>query len=161
MSKSVLIDQYLASTKIVLKWCFWLVVSNYFRLQFRVDPSGFGFDLVTKIPITIGTVPLRAVFQSWPNYTGSRVQNNQQENTSEGKFQVFIVHFIMSSILMIVLSVFMINQSIVFSCQFSSVRFCCSINSIVHCSSICSSISPTNTSGRIWRPSTTYLWASH
>ena len=99
MSKSVSIDQYLKSTKIytkLLKGCFWLIVSNYFRLQFRVDPSGFGFDLVTKIPITIGTVPLRAVFQSWTNYTGSRVQSKQQEKISEGKFQVFIIHFIMS-----------------------------------------------------------------
>lgn len=40
----------------------------FFRLEFHVDPSGIGFDLVNKIPITIGTIPLRAVFQTWPSY---------------------------------------------------------------------------------------------
>jgi len=40
-----------------------------YRLEFHVDPSGIGFDLVNKIPITIGTIPLRAVFQTWPTYT--------------------------------------------------------------------------------------------
>ena len=59
---------------------------NYFnfRLEFRVDPSGIGFDLVTTIPIRIGTIPLRAVFQSWPSYTGSRVQNSQPTINAEG-----------------------------------------------------------------------------
>ena len=91
MCKNLVIDQYLASTKKnSSKKIFLLILSNYFRLEFRVDPSGIGFDLVTKIPITIGTVPLRAVFQSWPSYTGSRVQNNPQERTPEGKDQVFI-----------------------------------------------------------------------
>ena len=58
----------------------------YFRLEFRVDPSGIGFDLVTTIPIRIGTIPLRAVFQSWPSYTGSPVLTNQPKDSSEGSY---------------------------------------------------------------------------
>ena len=34
-----------------------------YRLEFRVDPSGVGFDLVVSIPITVGTIPLRQYFQ--------------------------------------------------------------------------------------------------
>jgi hypothetical protein len=29
-----------------------------FLMQFRVDPSGLGFDLVIDVPLLIGTVPL-------------------------------------------------------------------------------------------------------
>ena len=36
-----------------------------YKLEFHVDPSGIGFDLVNNIPLTIGTIPLRAIFQSW------------------------------------------------------------------------------------------------
>ena len=46
------------------------------RLEFRVDPSGIGFDLVNEIPITIGTIPLRKVFQAWPNYNPQPPQYN-------------------------------------------------------------------------------------
>ena len=55
-----------------------------FRLEFRVVPTGIGFALVTNIPVTIGTIPLRAVFQSWPSYTGSRIQNSQPTTNTEG-----------------------------------------------------------------------------
>ena len=46
-----------------------------YRLEFRVDPSGIGFDLVVSIPITVGTIPLRVYYQqiaaARPNYPSS------------------------------------------------------------------------------------------
>jgi len=44
------------------------IIGVSYELEFHVDPSGIGFDLVNKIPITIGTIPLRVVFQTWPTY---------------------------------------------------------------------------------------------
>ena len=45
-----------------------MIILHIFRLRFNVDPSGMGFDLVNTIPITIGTLPLRNVWQNVPNY---------------------------------------------------------------------------------------------
>ena len=57
----------------------------FFRLEFQVDPSGIGFDLVNIIPITIGTIPLRAVFQTWPNYGSFQPpQDNPTIDTTSG-----------------------------------------------------------------------------
>ena len=54
------------------------------RLEFHVDPSGIGFDLVNKIPITIGTIPLRAVFQTWPSYTPNPASYIPPPSADEG-----------------------------------------------------------------------------
>jgi len=45
-----------------------------YRLEFRVDPSGIGFDLCVKVPLSIGTIPLRSTFEKLqppppPQYT--------------------------------------------------------------------------------------------
>jgi len=34
-------------------------------IEFRVDPSGIGFDLKLELPIVIGTIPLRSTFNSF------------------------------------------------------------------------------------------------
>ena len=39
------------------------IIDISYHLEFRVDPSGMGFDLVVKIPITIGTIPLRSYIE--------------------------------------------------------------------------------------------------
>merc|ERR1712059_63904 len=41
--------------------CF--IISVQYFLDFHVDPTGIGFDLIVSIPITIGTIPLRQTFQ--------------------------------------------------------------------------------------------------
>merc|ERR1712083_420112 len=35
------------------------IISVTYTLEFRVIPSGMSFDLVVKLPITIGTIPLQ------------------------------------------------------------------------------------------------------
>ena len=65
-----------------MKYRYTMIISS--SLEFRVDPSGIGFDLVTTISIRIGTIPLRAVFESWPSYTGSPVQTNEPKDNIEG-----------------------------------------------------------------------------
>ena len=39
------------------------IIDVQYRLDFHVDPSGLGFDLVVSLPITIGTLPLLEVMQ--------------------------------------------------------------------------------------------------
>jgi len=36
-----------------------------YRIEFRVDPSGIGFDLVLKAPIVIGSIPLISTFNNF------------------------------------------------------------------------------------------------
>ena len=50
-----------------------------FRLfQFHVSPSGVGFDLVLRIPVVIGTIPLREAFSNFSQPPGN--QKYQQPN---------------------------------------------------------------------------------
>ena len=47
-------------------------ILNYFTgyfYQFRVDPSGVGFDLKVEVPIVIGTIPLRSTFPQFQPQT--------------------------------------------------------------------------------------------
>ena len=60
----------------------------HFRLEFRVVPVRVKINpcrskLITEIPITIGTIPVRQADQSGPStwvVPGSLDQNHQQEN---------------------------------------------------------------------------------
>ena len=35
------------------------IIDVQYSLEFHVDPAGFGFDLVVRIPIIVGTIPLQ------------------------------------------------------------------------------------------------------
>ena len=40
-------------------------IFSYHIVQFRVEPSGIGFDLKVVVPIVIGTIPLRSTFSQF------------------------------------------------------------------------------------------------
>ena len=69
------------------------IIDVAYRLEFIVDPSGMGFKLKISMPIMIGNIPLRSIFQqiipARPNYPDSNViewPENQQRNNEWEKF---------------------------------------------------------------------------
>ena len=62
-----------------------------------MDPSGVGFDLVLGVPITIGTIPLRSMFQQGgaaappPNY---QLEDYYGKGNNEGFNIVVHLHLV-------------------------------------------------------------------
>ena len=67
------------------------IIDVAYRLEFIVDPSGIGFDLKISVPIMIGNIPLRSIYQQIfpvrPNYPDSKSiewpENQKQTNEWE------------------------------------------------------------------------------
>ena len=69
------------------------IIDVSYRLEFLVDPSGIGFNLVVSIPITIGTIPLRSYFQqiaaARPSYPPSSSTMGHSGHQGETKWEPF------------------------------------------------------------------------
>ena len=56
------------------------IIDVQYSLEFHVDPAGFGFDLVVRIPIIVGTIPLQ---QYIPTFAPPPPLENFAQSTSQ------------------------------------------------------------------------------
>ena len=65
------------------------IIDVSYRLEFRVDPSGLGFDLVVSIPITIGTIPLQTYFRQMAAANRPQFNNTANPQDEANKWETF------------------------------------------------------------------------